>query len=375
MRTKIFAPPVWALLLLAVLLTACAGTPGRTSDRGGEERDRPTRNTFDAVTRALEALDRALEIAPGDAQALRSRADFLVKAGDAAGAFADLQRALSTSTARRDARFRASLYYMAAWTRMISEDEEGSREYMDQAVRTDPALAGLAPVLEFRLIASEKGPEEARRYADAVLADLSTRDLTAEILSVLTGSKDVRDLRYESDAQASEYALYLSGYRVEPDPVTAPADLPPPSADAPVVALGNPQSVGADEKVLAVAKLAFRDALIKEGAFRVVDSDSRRSAVEELELSLSAASAGERDQALGGLFAADFVASGSVVRSETGWLIAYTLSSGSDGTILASEFASAPDYDSIQALAGRFASSLGGMARAGRLGRGSPGKP
>jgi hypothetical protein len=87
--------------------------------------------------------------------------------------------------------------------------------------------------------------------------------------------------------------------------------------------------------------LAYRDALIKEKAFRVVDSDSRRTAVEELEISLSATAAGQKDQALGQLFAADYVAAGSVVQSDAGWFVAYTLSSSENGTIVASEFASA----------------------------------
>jgi tetratricopeptide (TPR) repeat protein len=320
-----------------------------------------------ALADVLDALDQAVTLAPQDAMALWNRASFRVQIGDAKGALVDLQKALSSSSARGDRQLQASLYYMGAWAYMMSGERTKARGFMNEAAEADPALEGLKPVLEFRLIAEERGPKEAGDYASLVLADPATPPLTVELLSVMTGSKDVRDIHYESDRQRSDYALYLSGYRVEraaepPEPAAAEA-----SANAPVIVLGTPESVGADESALAVARYAYRDALIKEGVFRVVDSDSRRAAVEELELSLSDASAGTRDQALGQLFAADYVASGSVIKSNAGWLVAYTLSSSKDGTILASEFASAPDHEAIQALAGRFAASLAARAREGQL--------
>jgi len=322
--------------------------------------------------KTLDAVNQAVALSQRDAQALRSRAAFLVKIGDTKGALADLKRALSSSTAKADTQFRASLFYMGAWASMISGDNDEARESMERALAADPALESIRPVLEFRLITEEQGRKEAYAYALNILATPDTPRLTEELLTVMIGSKDFRDIRYESEQQRSDYALYLSGYRMERDPGEGLGAAKSPAseaiaAEAPVIVLGDSESVGADVSAQAIVRLAYRDALIKEGSFRVVDSDSRRTAVEELELSLSDAAAGQRDQALGQLFSADYVASGSVVQSDAGWLVAYTLSSSEDGTILANEFASAPDHAAVQALASRFAASLGCMARTGRL--------
>ena len=125
--------------------------------------------------------------------------------------------------------------------------------------------------------------------------------------------------------------------------------------------------MGADASAVAVARLAYRDGLIKSGAFRVVDAQSRKDAVDELELSLSGSAAADRDRAVGGLFTADYVASGSVVRSDPGWLVAFTFSSAGDGRIVASEFIAAPDDAAIAGAALRFSVSLGDLARKGAL--------
>ena len=102
--------------------------------------------------------------------------------------------------------------------------------------------------------------------------------------------------------------------------------------------------------------------MAKRGRFSVVDTDSRRAAIEELELSLSGAAAGDKDRAVGALFSADFVASGSVIKADSGWLVAYTLSGAEDGRIVASDFTVASDHAAIITAAGRFAGMLDGLS-------------
>lgn len=70
----------------------------------------------------------------------------------------------------------------------------------------------------------------------------------------------------------------------------------------------------------------------------------------------------DTDKAVGQLFSADFVASGSVVKTDSGWLVAYTLASADDGHIDASDFSVAQDHAAIMSEAGRFAESLDGLA-------------
>lgn len=71
-----------------------------------------------------------------------------------------------------------------------------------------------------------------------------------------------------------------------------------------------------------------------------------------------------RDKAAlaGALFPADCVASGSVIKADSGWLIAYALSGADDGRIVASDFAVVSDHAAIIAAAGRFAGMLDGLS-------------
>jgi len=254
-----------------------------------------------------------------------------------------------------------------SWALLFAGSSEAAREALRQASAVGaPAGPGRA-VLEFRLAAFD-GMEAARRSAARALerADLGQRAATA--IAVMLGEKDIRDISLDSPEAATEYATYLAGYSLAPEPPTAPAlaaaSAPPAAAEGPVVVVASPESVGADDATIAVARLACRDALSRRGDLRLVDADSRRTALDELELSLSGATAGEKDMAVGRLFSADFVAAGSVVKTDSGWLVAYSLSSSQDGSIVASGFSMAPDHAGIAAAAARFASSLDGLAAA-----------
>jgi hypothetical protein len=234
-------------------------------------------------------------------------------------------------------------------------------------------------VLEFRL-AADDGLAAAKLRAEEALAIPGLGARARLAMAVMLGEKDLRDVKIDSPEAASEFATYLAGYRLSPaakDPGGLSAATVPvatataqagsaiaaaQAADGPVIVVSAPESVGADEATIAVTRLACRDALAKRGSFRIVDAESRKAAMEELELSLSEASAGDKDMAIGGLFSADYVASGSVVKADAGWLIAYTLSSSSDGRILASDFVIAADHAAILAAAGRFAEALDSIA-------------
>ncbi|MFA6506663.1 MAG: hypothetical protein WCT14_11215, partial [Treponemataceae bacterium] len=217
-------------------------------------------------------------------------------------------------------------------------------------------------VLEFRL-STHESLDSARQAARSLAGSGQLEPRALEALSVMSGEKDVRDIKIESPEAAGEYATYLSGYRIAPeladlDDPAAVKSASAPAGNSPIVVVRDCEAVNADAATVAIARLAYRDALIKRQRFRVVDADSRKGAVEELELKLSGAAAGEKDKAVGDLFAADFVASGSVVRTDSGWLVAYTLSKAADGRIVAGDFAAAADHSEIIGAAGRFAEAL-----------------
>jgi hypothetical protein len=283
---------------------------------------------------------------------------------------ASVQAALDSA---RDKAALAGALEAKAWTLLFagSRDEalKAFNEYASVGMPFSPGRA----VLEFRLAASDQ-MDAARRLAETAFARPDLGERAALAIKVMLGEKDMRDVAIDSPEAATEYATYLAGYRLEPatpsggsakpgaDPTQTAATFPIGTAQLPVIVISAPESVGADDATVAVARLACRDALAKRGRFRVVDTDSRKAAIDELELSLSGATAGDKDKAVGSLFSADFVASGSVIRADSGWLVAYTLSGADDGHIVASDFAVASDHAAIIAAAGRFAGMLDGLS-------------
>lgn len=294
------------------------------------------------------------------AQRLVERALSLARSGAARKAVDEIRAAL----VKADAASSDALLQAEAWTYLLGGDPGNARAALAKA-RGSPGSSAPSRVLSFRL-EQAADRELARAYADASRADPSSAPFDTAALEVMAGDRDFRDLSIRGPEDAASFATYLSGYRVDPEPsstATSPAALDV----APIVVMEEPESVGADASAVAVARLAYRDGLIKSGAFRVVDAQSRKDAVDELELSLSGSAAADRDRAVGGLFTADYVASGSVVRSDPGWLVAFTFSSAGDGRIVASEFIAAPDDAAIAGAASRFSVSLGDLARKGAL--------
>jgi len=285
----------------------------------------------------------------------------MVRTLDFDGALGVLETALDDAVDRKDEAVASAVLQARSWILLRSGDLAGAREALSGAASAYPVLASAARLLEYRLLASED-PEAAVDYAEAALADPATDPGAVAILRVMTGRLDPRDLDMETAGLTAEYATYLEGYRVEPSPA---APIPAgPREGAPVVVIRELESVGADEASLAVAKLSFRDALIACGEFGVFDADSRRAALEEMELSMAAGAAG-RDAAAGKVFDADYVASGSLVRTDTGWILALTFSRADDGRIVASDFSPAADQPAMAEASRRFASWLAERSRAG----------
>lgn len=324
------------VISIAILFSCASGGP------------RPTRN--------LAEKDKA--------QRLVERALSLARNGAARKAVDEIRAALAKANAASS----DALLQAEAWTYLLGGDLENARAALAEA-RGAPGSTAPSRVLIFRL---EQFADRAlaRSYAEASRADPSSAALDTTALEVMAGDRDFRDVPIRGPEDAASFATYLSGYRVDPEPApgsAAPAPSPATLDGAPIVVVEEPESVDADASAVAVARLAYRDGLAKSGAFRVVDAQTRKDAVEEVELSLSGSVAAERDRAVGGLFAADYVASGSVVRSDPGWLVAFTLSSAADGRIVASEFIAAPDNAAIADAASRFTVSLGDLARKGAL--------
>lgn len=235
-----------------------------------------------------------------------------------------------------------------AWDLFLS----GARAEAERAL-FELVTAGLPPsasraILEFRLAAAQNMEEAKRKAAQAFALDIGERAKRA--IAVMLGTEDIRDINIESPESAKEYAVWLDGYRQEAPLASLKAN--------PLIVVSPPESHGADEATVQIARLACRDALSRCPNLRVVDAKSREEALNELEAQLASQSAGSRDQVLGDLFSADYVASGSLVATDEGWLIALTLSSTEDGRILSSDFSLARDHAAIMAAANRFASSI-----------------
>lgn len=322
------------------------------------------------LERALEAFDKAVALEPGNPAILNSRAIFLAKTGQATRAVADADAALALPLAASNAALRGAILDTKAWAMFLAGDYAGARAAEKQAVVLAPFLSGYAPLLEFRLISAERGAAAARDYADRTLASGGLPALAAQALRIMTGEMDIRDMVYESAYAVTDFALYISGFQMTPPEPAALSVQPaigavPQSAKVTVVLVTEPDAIGADETTVTVAKLAYRNGLTNAGVFSVVDSDSRKAAIKELELSLSGLTAGEMDKAAGALFSANFVASGSIARSDAGWLVAFTFSDASTGRILASDMALVRDHAAILDLAARFCASLAAMMHRG----------
>ena len=326
-----------------VLAAALCAVPLLSASCAGSARARPE----DAASPGQSEVRRdAARTAVAEAMSLSI-------AGDIAGAMASVQAALDSA---RDMAGLAGALEAKAWALLFSGSREAALSALAESASTGAPRGPGRAVLEFRLTAAD-GLEAARHRVAGFLADPRGEERAALAIGVMLGDMDLRDVRIESPEAADELAGYLAGYSLSP---AVPAATAP--ADGPVIVVSEPETVGADEATVAIARLACRDALARRGRFRVVDAESRKAAFEELELSLSDATAGERDKAVCGLYSADFVASGSVVKTDSGWLVAYSLSSAGDGHIVASDFSVAGDHAAIMAAAGRFAEALDPLA-------------
>jgi len=340
------------------LVLACL-VPAMLSSCSSRGRTRP-----ETETAAPDKNDRVPNARLDTARAAIYRAIALSRSGDMDGALAAANAALESA---RDMGVISSALEAKAWALLLAGSRKDAAETLAQATSTGAPMGALRAVLEFRLAAAD-GIVAARKRADALKLQ-SIGDRAALAMAVMLGDKDLRDIKIDTPEAASELATYLVGYQLTPQPAISSAAGPKAeplagslSGSGPVIVVSEPESVGADEATLAVARLSCKDALVKRGRFRVVDAESRKAAMDELELSLSGATAGDKDKAVGQLFSADFVASGSVVKTDSGWLVAYTLASASDGHIVASDFSVAQDHAAIMSEAGRFAESLDGLA-------------
>ncbi|PKL23169.1 MAG: hypothetical protein CVV47_15825 [Spirochaetae bacterium HGW-Spirochaetae-3] len=333
--------PIAIAALAVTLSVSCGSVPRDERDADDDRLGRAVpdeRSSRDEV-RAKIAEAMALSLSGETDKALKSVSEAIQSARNAAG--------------------RTGALEAKAWALLLAGSRQAAMEALQESVTAGgPSGPGRA-VLEFRLAAAE-GIAAARRKASESGAPGDIGGRAAFAIAVMLGEKDLRDVEIETPEEASEYATYLAGYSLAPD--AASRGRYGPGADYPVIVVAEPESVGADDATMAVARLACRDAIARRGLFRVVDVDSRKAAIEELELELSGATAGDRDKAIGNLYAADYVASGSVVKADSGWLVAYSLSSADDGRIVASDFSMAGDHAAIMSAAARFASALDGLA-------------
>lgn len=244
-----------------------------------------------------------------------------------------------------------------AWVLLLSGSDEEARLALEESASVGAPMSPGRAVLEFRLAAVEDMAAAKERAALAIAQGIGERAERA--IAVMLGEADLRDVPIDTPEAATEYATYLAGYGLKPDAASPAASG---SAEPPVIVVSEPESHGADDATVQVARLACRDALSRRPGLRVVDADSRRTALDELELALAGSPAGQRDVAIGELFSADYVASGSVVAADSGWLVAYSLSSATDGRIVASDFSMAADHRAIMDAASRFAASVDGLA-------------
>lgn len=313
----------------ALALTACAGSP----------REAPV--DPERTVAAVDRPDPRSVLAGAITSSLYGELDSARRAVDEALALAMDRTTLALGLEAR------------AWILLLSGSDEEARRALDESAAVGaPSSPGRA-VLEFRLAATKDLAAAKERAALAVAQGIGERAERA--IAVMLGEADLRDLPIDTPEAAAEYATYLAGYGMSPAAATG-------STEPPVVVVTEPESHGADDTTVQVARLACRDALSRRPSLRVVDADSRRAALDELELSLAGSPAVRRDLALGELFSADYVASGSVVAADSGWLIAYSLSSAKDGHIVASDFSMAADHRAIMAAASRFAASVDGLA-------------
>ncbi len=350
-------PRALARSITMALLLAClvAATLASCASRG---RVRPAAEA-DARASGSDSVERVPAAKLDAARAAVYRAVALSRSGDMEGALAAANAALESA---RDMGIVSSALEAKAWALMLAGSRKDAADTLAQAASIGAPVGALRAVLEFRLAAAD-GLVAARKRAESLKLQ-AIGDRATLAMAVMLGDKDLRDIRIDSPEAASELATYLVGYHLAPEPAAAPATTTAAASMSvgPVVVISEPESVGADEATLAVARLSCKDALVKRGRFRVVDAESRKAAMDELELSLSGATAGDKDKAVGQLFSADYVASGSVVKTDAGWLVAFTLASAADGHIVASDFSVAQDHAAIMTEAGRFAESLDGLA-------------
>ncbi|GAB1455736.1 hypothetical protein MASR2M48_10430 [Spirochaetota bacterium] len=332
-RTR-FIAVVLSLTALSVTTTfiSCAGTAHSRSDT----------LTAHAKDEVREAIALAISL---------SRSGHIQQAMDSVAEALDMARDRAALAAAMEAK---------AWTLLFAGSREAALEALAQAQSLGTSRSPGATVLEFRL-ATGSGIAEARRRYDELVAQATLSGRAAIAIAVMLGEEDFRDVPIRSHEDASEYATYLAGYSLSPEPAHSSSALAP--ASSPVIVVSRMESVEADDVTLAVARISCRDALAGRGRFRIVDSESRRSAMEELELSLSGTTqAKDTDKAVGDLFSADFVASGCIIKVDSGWLVSFCLSNTGDGSIVASDFSMVQDHAGIMATAQRFAASLDNLA-------------
>lgn len=323
------------------MLCSCAGGPGPAANAGNAPAaEAPEATGADLWSQSVRMARTAVTLS------LR---------GAFEAAMLGAEQALLAAKSARDKAFAMGA---KAWSLFYSGAVEEAKKALQEGAAYDTQKAPWQSVLEFRIEVSQ-APARAEEAGAIRLAELQPDSNEARAIGIMLGSDDIRDIAIASEEDKEAYATYLAGFNKEPEPEAQEALV---AADTPVVLILEPKSYDADPASIEVARLSCLDALVKQASFRVVDSASRGAAVDELELSLSGVAARDRDVALGQLYCADYVVANTLVKTDAGWLVGWSLSSASDGEIVASHYSMAASHAQIIESASVFVESLEGLS-------------
>ena len=291
---------------------------------------------------ALRGLDKAIELEPGNPRYYNNRAANLVALRLYDEAMKDIERVFEIG---EDNYVGASLDSLA-WIHFFKGNFDAAGEVLDRMERDHPGLP--VEILRFRIIQETEGIEKALHYGQAILDKGEQSPWGFNAMRLLMAQVDLRDIEIHHVFELGSYMFILDGYEFKsPGTPASDGSTQQSREDSPVILIRDIQTMRADEALGPVLANVIRGALIEKTLYRVVDDESRTAALEELETALAGLTEGERDVELGRFLAADYILSGSFTSAQGQLLCNITIMDSQTAEIRFSKFIILENFEAL----------------------------
>jgi Tfp pilus assembly protein PilF len=285
----------------------------------------------------LQGLEKALELDPGNPRYYNNRAAYYMREGMYEKAFKDIEKVFEighegTVWASKDT---------LAWMYLKQKEYEKAVTILDDIEHSHGQSTA---ELRYLIILESEGEKAARRYGESVLSTLEEKPgySTRVAIKLLLGEIDLRDVDTHHYYVLTAYEGILRHASSIVNNLSHPDLQERSTKENPVLLIRKIQPIGIGPEIASFVTSAIHSGILENGRYRIIDNDSRTTALEEIKTSLSGLTAGETDLELGRFLEAEYILAGSVSQVEGELICNIVVSHTETAQILYSNFLFAP---------------------------------